>query len=244
MSDSKPFFKRAEEAIRTAAETTKTWFDPPLAADAEPLEVREAIIDDVERRVEPVEGGRRVLPFNRVTIVVLAANKTDRARLEAALADLKDAIRTRLGEIQCPLPRGFDVDVRYVKQARPEWSETQRIALDYEARQPEPEAAEAPGTVPQIKIKVVRGKAMQPSYTLTGPQVNIGRTPKPIDRRGRPRVNHVVFLEGADEHSNTVGRAHASIRYDAERREFRLFDDGSHTTRAIRPASSCAPGMR
>jgi FHA domain len=239
MTDSKPLLKRAGEAIRTAAETTKTWFDPPLAADAEPLEIREAIIDDVERRVEPVEGGRRVLPFNRITIVVRAPNKTERARLEAALSDMRDAIHARLREIQCPLPKGFEIAVSYTKRPRPEWTENQRIAIDYDAHQPEPEAAAAPGGVPQITIEVIRGTATESSYTLTGPQVHIGRTPKPVDRRGRPRLNHVVFVEGADEHSNTVGRAHASIRYDADRREYRLFDDGSHNgTRVIRETTT------
>jgi hypothetical protein len=63
---------------------------------------------------------------------------------------------------------------------------------------------------------------------LTEPNVRIGRTAAPVDNRGRPRKNHIVFLEDGDEHSQTVGRAHASIHYDRERHEYRLFDDGSH----------------
>ena len=231
----KQFLRRVEGAVRGAAETTRALFDPPLPSDAEPLEIREAIIDDVEQHVEPIDSGRRVLPFNHVSVVVLAAHKTERARLEATLADINDAVRTRLGEIQCAPPAGFDVEVRYIKQPRPEWTPDQRIAIDYDSRQPHQPAAERGGDLPSLTITVIRGQAAEPCYTLSTPRVCIGRTPKPVDARGRPRLNHVVFVEGADEHSRTVGRAHASIQYDPERGEYRLFDDGSHNgTRVIR----------
>ena len=231
----KQFLRRMEGAVRGAAETTKALFDPPLTPDAEPLEIREAIIDDVEQHVEPIDSGRRVLPFNRVSVIILATQKTDRARLEATLADIREGVRTRLNEIQCALPPGFEIEVRYIKQARPEWTPDQRIAIDYDARhQPEPATA-APGELPSLEITVIRGQATEPSYTVSAPRVCIGRTPKPVDGRGRPRLNHVVFVEGADEHSRTVGRAHASIHYDPDRGEYRLFDDGSHNgTRVIR----------
>jgi hypothetical protein len=235
------FIKRVEDAVRGAAETTRTWFDPPLTSEAEPLEIREAIVDDVEQRVEPIDSGRRVLPFNRVSVVVLAPQKADRARLEAALGGLRDAIRARLGELQCSLPPNFVVDVRYIKQPRPEWTADQRLAIDYDARPASTVTTAPPGaaSAPPLTLTVVRGHATQASYTLTAPQIHIGRTPKPVDGRGRPRLNHIVFVEGEDEHSRTVGRAHASIRFDAQRGEYRLFDDGSHNgTRVIRNGTS------
>jgi pSer/pThr/pTyr-binding forkhead associated (FHA) protein len=70
---------------------------------------------------------------------------------------------------------------------------------------------------------------------LSDTRILIGRTAEPVDRAGRPRRNHVVFLDEASEHNATVGRAHASIRFEADRRQFRLFDDGSHNgTRIVR----------
>jgi hypothetical protein len=107
----------------------------------------------------------------------------------------------------------------------------------YETRKTaEPEGVEdTKRDPPQIRITVIRGSATQESYTLTESAVRIGRTATPVDSRGRSRRNHVVFLEEGDAHSQTVGRAHASIHYDRERREYRLFDDGSHNgTRLIR----------
>jgi hypothetical protein len=84
-------------------------------------------------------------------------------------------------------------------------------------------------------ITIARGQATHPSYTFTESHIRIGRSAQPVDGRGRPRTNQVVFLEDGDDHTRTVGRAHASIRYDATRREYRVFDDGSHNgTRVMR----------
>jgi hypothetical protein len=221
--------------LQRALAQLSTWFEPPLEADARPLEIREAVIDRVEQRVEPAAAGRRVLPHNHVSITVVAGDKDDRAALEAALDDVADAIRARLAEIRCPLPSGFDVEVHYLEKAKSGWKPEQRFAVDFESRvvtRPTTTRASSP---PALRMNVLRGQASEPCYTLKELHVRIGRTAAPLDHTGRPRHNHVIFVEEGDEHSATVGRAHASIRYDAARREYRLFDDGSHNgTRVVR----------
>jgi pSer/pThr/pTyr-binding forkhead associated (FHA) protein len=211
----------------------RRWFDPPVEADATPLEIKEAILDDIERHVEPAGSGRRALPYDRIEIVLLAAHKDDRARLQAALSDLQDVVSSRLKEIHCSPPPALKIDVRYVTRPRSDWTPTQRMAIGYIA--PEPDGAGgATTTPPPLHVTILRGAASQPTYALAERRIHIGRSPHPVDGRGRPRVNHIVFLEDGDEHSRTVGRAHASIVYDA-RGEYRLFDDGSHNgTRIVR----------
>ena len=44
----------------------KKFFDTTLDAAATPLEIGQAVLDDVERRVEPVGRGRRVFPYTRL----------------------------------------------------------------------------------------------------------------------------------------------------------------------------------
>ena len=78
-------FTRVDGALRAAVQRVQQWFDPPLDREAAPLEVREAIIEDIEQRVESAGAGRRVLPYNRITVTMLAADKPSRARLQAAL---------------------------------------------------------------------------------------------------------------------------------------------------------------
>ena len=220
--------------IRRAIGRLRTWFDPPIDADARPLEIREAIIDGVERRAEPAAAGRRVLPHNYVVVNVLA-EKEDRAALDATFADLDDAIRARLSELRCPVPPGFAVDVQYLKKPKAGWRPAQRFSLDFESRVVSEPAPKSLPSTPGLHIEVVRGASSQPAYQLEDAVVRIGRSASPTDHTGRPRRNHVVFLEEGDEHSATVGRAHASIHYDHHRREYRLFDDGSHNgTRIIR----------
>ena len=89
---------RVDGALRAAVQRVQLWFDPPLDREAAPLEVREAIVEDVEQRVESVGAGRRVLPYNRITVTLLAADKPSRARLQAALAGLQESIVARLTE--------------------------------------------------------------------------------------------------------------------------------------------------
>ena len=226
---------RVDGALRAAVLRVQQWFDPPLDHEAAPLEIREAIIDDVEQHVEPAGAGRRVLPYNRISVTVLAPDKPSRARLHAALSGLQEAIVTRLTELRCAIPAGLAIDTRFVSRPPAAWAPQQRLAFAYDQRDaadPQPAAPNEPG---RLQITITRGQAEQASYTFAESHIRIGRTAQPIDGRGRPRTNHVAFLEDGDEHTRTVGRAHASIRYDTARREYRVFDDGSHNgTRVVR----------
>ena len=213
----------------------KELLDPPLAADAQPLEIREAIVDAIEQRAVPAGEGRRVLAHNQIAVTILAATQDDRVTLQAVLADLQEAVVTRLREIRCQVPAGFAVAVHYIRRARPGWAADQRLAIECSSR----EVAMAPEMArldpPSLRLTVLRGRALQAAYTLTEPHVQIGRTTMPVDSGGRPRKNHVAFIEDGDEHSNSVGRAHASIRFEPARGEYRVFDDGSRNgTRVVR----------
>jgi hypothetical protein len=226
---------RVDVAVRAAVHRVQQWFDPPLDRDAAPLEVREAIIEDIEQRIEPAGAGRRVLPYNHVVVTMLAADKPARARLQAALAGLQESIIARLTEIRCGIPAGFAVETRYVTRPAAAWAPHQRLAFSYDRRDSADTPSTAPADAARLRITVARGQATHASYTFGEPHINIGRSAQPIDGRGRPRTNHVVFIEDGDDHTRTVGRAHASIRYDAARREYRVFDDGSHNgTRVMR----------
>ena len=226
-------FTRIDGALRVAVQRVQQWFDPPLDREAAPLEVREAIIEDVEHHVEPAGAGRRVLPYNRITVTMLAADKPSRARLQAALAGLQESIVARLTEIRCAIPAGLAVETRFITRPPASWAPNQRLAFAYDQRDEMPSSA--PSEPAGLQITIARGQAMQASYTFVDSHIRIGRSAQPIDGLGRLRTNQVVFLEDGDDHTRTVGRAHASIRYDTTRREYRVFDDGSHNgTRVVR----------
>lgn len=234
---------RVDVAVRAAVQRVQQWFDPPLDRESAPLEVREAIIDDIEGRVEPAGADRRVLPYNRITVTMLAADKPSRLRLQAALAGLQESIVARLTEIRCAIPAGFAIEIRYIARPPAAWAPHQRLAFTYDQRDGSPRLRSgqtdipsgAPNAQGRLQITIERGQATDASYTFGESHIRIGRSARPIDGLGRPRTNHVVFLEEGDDHTRTVGRAHASIRYDVARREYRVFDDGSHNgTRVMR----------
>ena len=55
------------------------------------------------------------------------------------------------------------------------------------------------------------------------------------------RRNRVAFLDARDGVTETVGRAHARLRFDAGSRSYRLFDDGSSNgTSIIRDGTTIA----
>ena len=212
--------------------------DPPLAPDARPLEVQAAIIDAIEQRAEPIGGGRRALPHNHIVVTLLAADDDTRATLAVALADLPALVVARLREIRCDVPAGLAFSLRHVDAAPADWKPGQPFALeytDYDAADPE-----RPTAPPTLHLTVVRGRATETLYTLAEPHVCIGRSEAPVDAEGRVRHNHIAFVEDpADTHACSVGRAHASIRYDALRGTYQLFDDGSRNgTRVVRKGTS------
>jgi hypothetical protein len=210
----------------------KKFFDTPLDAAATPLEVCQAVLDDVERRVEPVGRGRRVFPYTRLAIRI-RQSQADRAPLESTFEELDRRIRDRLAEVRCEVPRAIDVRMTYLKKVPADWRPDQMFAIDYSR---EPEVAvlpEAPTPPPAVHVAVLRGAATESTYTFTEPMISIGRSADLTDELGRVRRNRVAFLDTVDGVTETVGRAHARLRFDTAAREYLLFDEGSSNGTSI-----------
>jgi len=241
----KAFVQRAKEIGGAMADAVRRAVDPPLDDDARPLDVKRAILEAVEQQVEPAGGGRRLLPGEVVHVRILAVNDEVRPSLDAVLADLQQALITRLRELRCDIPRRLGVDVAYVPAPLADWASDQRlqVTVDNVAARgvtQVPTVVEVPqpsqrSAVPALTITVVRGEAVERTATFRESVIRIGRSADPTDERGRPRFNHVAFLENDSPENRTVTRGHAVIRFNAETGEFRLFDEGSaNGTRVLR----------
>jgi hypothetical protein len=220
----------------TVAGAVRRAVDPPLGEDAKPLDIKRAIVEAVEQRLEPAGNGRRVLPGDGVQVKVLVEQTDARRALEAVLADVRDTVIARLLELHCTVPRWFAVDVSYVRRSPADWEAGQRLAVTVVPGSGRTAAnggdAEA---LPTLAIAILRGQTAQQEFTFTEPVVRIGRSHDPTDDRGRPRFNDVAFLENDSAENRTVTRGHAVIRYHAATAEYRLFDEGSaNGTRVIR----------
>src|SRR5262245_5260486 len=90
----------------------------------EPIEIVNLIVDAVEQEIQSSGRGRRVFPFNRLAVSVLAPTRDARARLEAVLdgePSLRQRIVERLRAARCSV-EDLVVDVAYVGRPQKSWS--------------------------------------------------------------------------------------------------------------------------
>jgi len=203
----------------------------------EPLEIRRIVIDTLAGQIRPVGGGRRVLPFNRATVQVVAADAAERRVLKEALEpgalarDLAEAVDRAGGEVA-----GVELAVRFVRAAGSAWPPGARFLVTVSERGAADGGAETSADAARaVVLRVVEGDARPRTLTSEATRINIGRQVEVVDRSGKPvRRNDVAFV-GDDEVSRSVSRAHAYIGREQGGGACRLFDENSaHGTQVER----------
>ena len=216
----------------------------------EPLAIAHAIVEALEREVQPAGRGRQVFPFNRLTLSVVAASAEARARLEAVFdgkTPLRERIVDRLRSAGCGIT-GLAVETVFVPEAESHWTNPDfHIEL---AR-----VIGADGAGPQsdsrsngLELTIVHGSAEKAAYTFTLSRIDLGRCAEVRDSRNRLiRTNHVAFADVAGDLNQSVSRRHAHIDYSGEPRYYRVYDDRSaHGTGVLRNGRTITvhPGSR
>jgi hypothetical protein len=214
------------------------------AVTREPLEVVHLVIEAVEHEIQPGGRGKRVFPFNNITLSVLAPSDEGRARFDAVLAGeppLRDRIVEHLRSKSCPID-DLTLDVAYVARAPKDWRHPQfNIAFARVARSPASDAPRDPAWA-RLDLTVVRGTAERRTYSFAAKRIDLGRCSEVRDTRNRLiRTNHVAFVEGSGEINQSVSRCHAHIAYEPSSGGYRVRDDGSvHGTSVVRNGSTVA----
>jgi hypothetical protein len=205
----------------------KVFFDAPLDAHASPLEILQAVLEQIELKIQPAGRGRRVFPYNHI-LVRIGPTDADRTALQAVFDGLSVRVRERLAELQCAGPSDLDVRVTFLKRAPEDWPEGRLFAVDYRHDTiAVAETREEPPRQRAVRLTVVKGAAASESYVFCQPAIAIGRTAEPVDGAGRVRRNDVAFLDAVDGITETVGRAHARLEFDVRGRHYRLYNDSS-----------------
>ena len=213
---------------------------PATTGPREPLEIAHAIVDLVEKEVQPAGRGRHLFPFNRIKVLLVAPSRHAQARFDATFAvepTLTQRIQMRLESAGCA-PAGLGVSVEYVPGTGQGWAAPDvHVEFDrVDVPEPEPEVAVAPEPAvtpieeppPAVEIEIATGSAEQSSYEFQFPRIDLGRCTHVRDRRNQlVRTNHVAFADTDDAVNRTVSRRHAHLEYVAAERAFRLYDDGS-----------------
>jgi len=204
-----------------------------------PLEIVHAVLDRAEREIQEIGRGRRVFPFTRVRVLLLAGprDRETRARLDAVLTgppSLADRLAERLAAAGCA---GVSVatELAYVKQRGADWRDTRyHVVFDRVEAGAAPVPPAARTAVPRLKLTVLKGSAAQRAYVFTGGRIDIGRRAEVVDQRQRLiRTNHVAFAEDGAEENQSVSRRHAHIEFAGG--GYRILDDRSaHGTSVVR----------
>jgi hypothetical protein len=214
------------------------------AGPREPLEILHAIVEAVEKRIEPAGRGKYVFPFNRIRISIAAGSPETRARFEAVLGSelpLQDRIVQSLRAAGCELT-ALSVHTTYVEDSEAQWTSPDfnvgfdRITGSPQAR-PQTNVA-----YHSLKLTIVQGATEKPTYLFKMSRINLGRCPEVRDNRNRLiRTNHVAFAGCAGEPNLSVSRHHAHIDGTANPGEYRLCDDrSSHGTSVLRNGETIA----
>jgi hypothetical protein len=203
-----------------------------------PLEVRREILEQVESRIV-VDASGNSFPFGKIIVQLRPPTQALRDVFETAFLQdnsLKNDIIEKLEDSQAHLPNDIEVVVE-LKQV-PDSAPAEASPLhSLEFVKPDPMRKPE---IPETRLVVLKGAAENSEYPLKKERILVGRLSEVLDREGRMvRRNDVVFLDNGSDVNSTVGRAHARIWFDYERREFWIMDEASrYGTRIIRDGRS------
>ena len=216
--------------------------DRKLRDPAAPLDVLELIpliLEHVQEHVLPTGDGRRVFPYDRVTVQVCVPSK--RAAAARVLLEhspgLAERIHALLDELGSVSPAKLVVEAKIVEGEKPaDWGDLP-FRIEYRERKTKKERPGARGeSKPRVRLLITAGSAGARSQEFQLDRINIGRMPRVENpSRGAVRHNQLVFADDRSEVNATVSRAHAHIEHDGEAEVYLLFDDGSaQGTRVLR----------
>jgi hypothetical protein len=202
-----------------------------------PVEIMHAVLDRAEAEIQDIGRGRRVFPFNRVRVQVIAApgDRKLRARFAAAAAgppSLAERLAERLRSAGCAVD-DVEAEIVYVRRRAPSWADADfHIEFDRAAAPAQQTGLDGD----RIRLSVVKGSAGQRNYAFGKGRVDMGRSVEIVDQRQRlVRTNHIAFGEEGPDANRTVSRRHAHIEYSGSDRCYRIWDDRSaHGTSIIR----------
>jgi hypothetical protein len=201
----------------------------------EPLELREAILREIDDGIVAVGNNRRVFPYSAIEISFFVLDDKSEGRLRAAFVKsnlLEETIHDHLRPPRCQ-PAEPHVSIRFTRPAN-ETTPPKGFAINLVSGFAEPNETGA-------YLEVLEGVANCKQIRLRFHETFIGRCEHPETKSARViRRNDLYFLDpredkvrisrelGANERINqSVSRTHAHIAYNENQNTYYVYDDGS-----------------
>jgi hypothetical protein len=221
---------KARSAEATVGRVVDTLIERLVGASPrQPLEIVHALLEDIERQVQPAGRGRWMFPFNRLTLELLATSRESKAQLAAVIGGA-EGLRARIAErLQPTCALGpLDIRIRFRPARGPRWNGAEyHLDLERFDKTPAVQAVSAEDA-PSLELVVSHGGCERRRFACVAQRIDIGRGVEVVDSRQRLlRRNQVAFTEDGSEANQTVSRRHAHIVYQAASREYRVYDDNS-----------------
>ncbi len=209
---------------RAGLQRLQAWWQRP---PSEPLEMRQALLDAIERAAEPY---RLQFHFNRLIVHILTPDEARQRLYEAALEGQREpfasAVLRRLADARIPVSGALHVAWKFHRTPPRRLAaalERDGVHVVFDRRRVEGTAT----------LSVVRGRTEREHYVIRAGTTTLGRQAEVTDERGRiVWRNTIAFLDYEDERLRedereihaTVSRVHARIEYDEDDGIFRLYD--------------------
>ncbi|HBL32106.1 MAG TPA: hypothetical protein DD490_35230 [Acidobacteria bacterium] len=208
----------------------------PWTTGTEPMELRRAVLDDVESRVVLAGSGKKVFPYNRLEIRLLADDPQQKEEMEAIVReawDLRRDVTSRLRDLGSSVPAGLEVEARVTSQPGLEFGDRHWNVIYHRIEDAGPAG---PARRATLELTVKQGKAQQAVYSFAGQdRITIGRLDEVLDEEGRVRRRNDIAFSEEGEINRTVSREQARIAWDAVAGEYRLrAEPGASGTRILR----------
>ena len=227
--------RKLESTLAQTMERAAGRFAPAHAS--EPLEIVHAVLERVDRRIEPAGRGRDVFPFNRIKVSIAADSREERLRFGAVLdgdPTLHSRIVERLRARGCA-PTDLSVRIAYVARSDASWGDDLYHVEFDRASTADPLSQHDASSPGHVRLTVIHGMADKAAYAFSSmPRINLGRCAEVRDSRSRlVRTNHVVFADTPTSPNQSVSRHHAHIEYSSG--HYRIVDNRSaHGTSVVR----------
>jgi FHA domain-containing protein len=211
--------------------------------DPEPLEVRNAILKEIQEQVVRDSNGGAVFPHAQVVVELLTGALPQGASLEPLTGDrLQAAARQALAELDCRVPSHLSLQIRRMPQPADDWPPDSVYRLrfdDVSSRHDRSSRAVGP-----LLTLTLSPESNPQAFHMLEDRIDVGSVAEVRDRDGRLVRRNTVSISDPHDPKRSVSRRHAHIMASPDaygRIRYVLHDDAStYGTRVVRRGETIA----